>query len=44
MFVRVGPAIKRKIFAGPAGLRVLAIGGTPGEAYELSAFGELENA
>ncbi len=44
MFVRVGPAIKRKLFAGPAGLRVLAIGGTPGAAYELSAFGELENA
>lgn len=32
--VRVGPAVRRKIVAGPDGLRLLAIGGTPGEAYE----------
>lgn len=32
--VRVGPAVKRKIVAGPDGLRLLAIGATPGEAYE----------
>lgn len=31
---RVGPAVKRKITAGPDGLRLLAIGATPGEAYE----------
>jgi mannose-6-phosphate isomerase-like protein (cupin superfamily) len=31
---RVGPAVKRKITAGPDGLRLLAIGGTPGKAYE----------
>ena len=31
--VRVGPAVKRKIVAGPEGLRLLALGGTPGEAY-----------
>jgi len=32
--VRVGPSVKRKIVAGPDGLRLLAIGGTPGKAYE----------
>jgi mannose-6-phosphate isomerase-like protein (cupin superfamily) len=31
---RVGPGVKRKITAGPDGLRLLAIGGTPGKAYE----------
>lgn len=31
--VRVGPSVKRKIFAGPEGLRLLALGATPGEAY-----------
>jgi mannose-6-phosphate isomerase-like protein (cupin superfamily) len=30
---RVGPAQKRKIFPGPDGIVILAIGGTPGEAY-----------
>jgi mannose-6-phosphate isomerase-like protein (cupin superfamily) len=32
--VRVGPAVKRKITAGPEGLRLLAIGGAPGRAYD----------
>lgn len=32
--VRVGPAVKRKVTAGPDGLRLLALGGTPGEAYD----------
>jgi hypothetical protein len=32
--VRVGPSVVRKIVAGPDGLRLLAIGGTPGKAYE----------
>ncbi len=31
---RVGPAVKRKITAGPDGLRLLALGATPGEAYD----------
>jgi hypothetical protein len=31
---RVGPAVKRKIVAGPDGLRLLALGATPGEPYE----------
>ena len=32
--VRVGPTVKRKIWAGPEGLRLLALGGVPGAAYE----------
>jgi mannose-6-phosphate isomerase-like protein (cupin superfamily) len=32
--VRVGPAVKRRVMAGPEGLRLLALGGTPGEAYD----------
>ena len=32
--VRVAPAVKRKITAGPDGLRLLALGSTPGRAYD----------
>ena len=32
--VRVDPDVKRKITAGPDGLRLLALGATPGEAYD----------
>jgi quercetin dioxygenase-like cupin family protein len=32
--VRVGPRPKRKLWAGPDGMRVLALGGVPGRAYE----------
>lgn len=32
--VRVGPAVKRKVTAGPDGLRLLALGAIPGEAYD----------
>jgi uncharacterized cupin superfamily protein len=32
--VRVGPGVVRKILAGPDGLRLLALGGRPGEAYD----------
>jgi hypothetical protein len=39
--VRVGPGVKRKIWPGAEGLRVLAIGGVPGRAYEVSDFTEL---
>jgi mannose-6-phosphate isomerase-like protein (cupin superfamily) len=34
VIVRVGPAQRRKIVAGPEGVAVLAIGATPGKAYE----------
>lgn len=32
--VRVGPAEKRKVVSGPDGIRILALGGTPGQVYE----------
>jgi mannose-6-phosphate isomerase-like protein (cupin superfamily) len=32
--VRIGPAARRKLFSGPEGARVLALGGVPGKAYE----------
>lgn len=32
--VRVGPQSKRKLWPGPDGIRVLALGGTPGQLYE----------
>jgi mannose-6-phosphate isomerase-like protein (cupin superfamily) len=40
--VRVGPEPKRKLFSGPDGMRVLALGGTPDQIYELSEFSRLE--
>ncbi|HVE83319.1 MAG TPA: cupin domain-containing protein [Myxococcales bacterium] len=33
-FVRVAPAQKRKFVAGPEGLLLLALGATPGQAYQ----------
>jgi hypothetical protein len=39
--VRVGPAARRKILPGPEGMRVLALGGVPGQAYEPSEMGKL---
>jgi hypothetical protein len=44
VIIRVGPAAKRKVYAGPEGLRMLALGGTPGSAYEISEFTELAKA
>jgi mannose-6-phosphate isomerase-like protein (cupin superfamily) len=41
ILVRVGPDTKRKIYSGPEGLRLLALGGTPGAAYEAREFTEL---
>ena len=43
-FVRVPPEATRKVFAGTQGLRLLIVGGEPGEPYELSAIGMLEGA
>jgi hypothetical protein len=40
---RVGPELKRKIWSGPDGIRVLILGGTPGRVYEppeLSVLGQ----
>ena len=35
MLVRVGPSTRRKILPGPQGITVLAIGATPGQAYQV---------
>ena len=32
--VRVGPTARRKLLPGPDGIRLLAIGGVPGQAYD----------
>jgi mannose-6-phosphate isomerase-like protein (cupin superfamily) len=39
--VRVGPGVKRKLFTGPEGARVLALGGCAGKAYEPSQMSKL---
>jgi mannose-6-phosphate isomerase-like protein (cupin superfamily) len=44
VLIRVGAGTKRKVFAGPEGLRLLALGGTPGSAYEVREFTELSGA
>ena len=36
-FARVGPGEKRKLVTGAEGARVIALGGMPGKAYEVSA-------
>jgi mannose-6-phosphate isomerase-like protein (cupin superfamily) len=35
VWIRVGPEEQRKIYSGPDGLRLVALGGTPGKAYEI---------
>ncbi len=40
--IRVGPETKRKVYSGPQGLRMLVVGGCPGEAYKVSPMTELE--
>jgi mannose-6-phosphate isomerase-like protein (cupin superfamily) len=42
--VRVGPETKRKVHAGPEGLRMLVIGGAPGEVYKIVPMTELGSA
>lgn len=39
--LRVAPGTKRKILPGDQGVRILALGGKPGEAYEPSEFSKL---
>jgi quercetin dioxygenase-like cupin family protein len=39
--VRVGPQPKRKLWAGPQGMRVLALGGIPGRPYEAPEISQL---
>lgn len=39
--VRVGPGVKRKLWPGPDGVRVLALGGVPGRVYQAPDVSEL---
>jgi mannose-6-phosphate isomerase-like protein (cupin superfamily) len=39
--VRVSAGTKRKLYPGDAGMRVLVVGGVPGEAYAVKDFTEL---
>jgi hypothetical protein len=32
--IRVGPTARRKIYTGPEGMRILALGGVPGGVYD----------
>jgi quercetin dioxygenase-like cupin family protein len=43
-FARVGPSEKRKLVTGAEGARVIALGGVPGKAYEISAFTQPQEA
>jgi uncharacterized cupin superfamily protein len=40
VFARVGPGEKRKLISGEQGVRILALGGTPGSAYTPPEFSE----
>lgn len=42
--IRVGPTPKRKVLAGPNGIRMLVVGGTPGVPYEIVPATELTAA
>jgi mannose-6-phosphate isomerase-like protein (cupin superfamily) len=39
--IRVAPDVKRKVFAGAQGIRMLIVGGTPGRPYEIVPTTEL---
>ena len=39
--IRVGPNVRRKLWPGPDGMRVLALGATPGAVYEIPPVTEL---
>jgi mannose-6-phosphate isomerase-like protein (cupin superfamily) len=41
VFARVGPGVTRKLTTGESGAQLLAIGATPGQAYEAPAFTEI---
>jgi mannose-6-phosphate isomerase-like protein (cupin superfamily) len=43
-FVRVAGGVKRKVHAGPDGLKILVIGGCPGKVYEIPEMTELSAA
>src|SRR5271169_4374533 len=39
---RVGPGVPRRIFPGPEGVRILALGAVPGAPYEAPDFSKVE--
>jgi len=39
---RVGPGVARRIFPGPEGVRILALGAVPGAPYEAPDFSKVE--
>jgi mannose-6-phosphate isomerase-like protein (cupin superfamily) len=39
--IRVAPDVKRKVYSGPQGIRMLIVGGTPGQPYEIVPMTEL---
>jgi uncharacterized cupin superfamily protein len=41
---RVGPEAKRKVWAGPEGMRMIVLGGRPGHAFEPKPFTEVPDA
>ncbi|HWX74974.1 MAG TPA: hypothetical protein VNZ05_06695 [Solirubrobacteraceae bacterium] len=43
-FVRVAPHIKRKVYSGPEGIRMLVVGGAAGHAYKAPEMTELAAA
>jgi mannose-6-phosphate isomerase-like protein (cupin superfamily) len=44
VFVRVPAGVKRKVHAGPQGIKLLAIGACPGKAYEIPEMSQLTTA
>ena len=41
-WVRVGPDERRKLYSGPDGLKVVALGGTPGKPYAIAEASRLK--
>ena len=44
VIVRVGAGTRRKLYAGPDGIRVLALGAIPGKPYTINPISELSKA
>ena len=44
VYVRVAAEEQRKIYSGPEGLKLIAIGGTPGKPYEIAEASKLTGA
>ena len=42
VWIRVGPNEQRKLYSGPEGLTVVALGGTPGKPYEIAEASKLK--